>query len=288
VLSEGHGGVQLCPAHTGSSSTAPTYCLHYLNAGGNIGIELMRGVKIGTRLRGAWVSYVSSKLAEGATIDDVFGPGADPATPIPNPGGEGWDVSNEWSFSIDRRANWYGVQTGRKLGVAFERSLTAFGSDFDYWLLTFSGVRAYQVLERHNLVLKGSFGYGHDLPFQQELQTGGTSMRGWLNNEFRGNVRALANIEYSVPVFTIHGFGVRALAFFDSAYTTFTRTNEMEAQRDYLPNSDVRGLDGLKNSVGVGTRFYLRQIVLPLLGLDFGYGLEARDFQIYLAIGLTD
>jgi len=38
----------------------------------------------------------------------------------------------------------------------------------------------------------------------------------------------------------------------------------------------------------VGTRLYLRQIVLPLLGLDFGYGLEARDFQIYLAIGLTD
>ena len=33
---------------------------------------------------------------------------------------------------------------------------------------------------------------------------------------------------------------------------------------------------------------YLRQIVLPLLGLDFGYGLEARDYQIYLAIGLTD
>ena len=32
----------------------------------------------------------------------------------------------------------------------------------------------------------------------------------------------------------------------------------------------------------------LRQIVLPLLGLDFGYGLEARDYQVYLAIGLTD
>jgi hypothetical protein len=62
----------------------------------------------------------------------------------------------------------------------------------------------------------------------------------------------------------------------------------MTAGRDYLPGSEVRGLDGFKNSVGVGTRFYLRQIVLPLLGLDFGYGLEARDYQVYLAIGLTD
>ncbi len=95
------------------------------------------------------------------------------------------------------------------------------------------------------------------------------------------------NLEYSVPVFTIKGFGVRAMAFWDSAYTTFTKVTGNE-DRNYLADSRVRGLDGFKNSVGVGTRFYLRQIVLPLLGLDFGYGLEARDFQIYLAIGLTD
>jgi outer membrane protein insertion porin family len=49
-----------------------------------------------------------------------------------------------------------------------------------------------------------------------------------------------------------------------------------------------RYLAPFKNSVGVGTRFYLRQIVLPLLGLDVGYGLESGDFQVYLAIGLTD
>jgi len=59
-------------------------------------------------------------------------------------------------------------------------------------------------------------------------------------------------------------------------------------ERNYLPNSEARGLKPFKNSVGVGTRLFLRQIVLPLLGLDFGYGLEARDLQIYLAIGLTD
>jgi outer membrane protein insertion porin family len=126
------------------------------------------------------------------------------------------------------------------------------------------------------------------LPFQQEFLTGGTSMRGWLNNQFRGDFRTLVNFEYSVPIFTIKGFSVRGLTFWDSAYTTFKATDEMASGRDYLPNSEVRGLNGFKNSVGVGTRFYLRQIVLPLLGLDFGYGLEARDYQVYLAIGLTD
>ena len=62
-------------------------------------------------------------------------------------------------------------------------------------------------------------------------------------------------------------------------------------ERNYLPESDTwrhHIFAPLKNSVGVGTRFYLRSIVLPLLGLDVGYGLEAGDIQVYLAIGLTD
>ena len=114
-------------------------------------------------------------------------------------------------------------------------------------------------------------------------------MRGYANSQVRGDVYGLVNVEYSVPVFTIKGFSVRGLAFFDSGYTTFLTTSNPD--RNYLPNArrDQQGaLAPFKNSVGVGTRLYLRQIVLPLLGLDFGYGLEARDFQIYLAIGLTD
>ncbi|HUS30320.1 MAG TPA: BamA/TamA family outer membrane protein [Kofleriaceae bacterium] len=251
--------------------------MHYFNLGGKLGIELWRGVKIDARFRGAKVSYPSSTT-----------PDEDMPMPLAKPGAEGYDVSNEWNLTIDRRANWYGIQDGHKYNFSFEHSLPSLGSDFVYWMAGASAFKAVRVLERHNLILKGAVNYGSNLPFQQEYVTGGTSMRGWLNNEFRGNLRALANLEYSVPVFTISGFSVRALAFYDSAYTTFTKTDEVAAQRNYWPGSQVRGLDGFKNSVGVGTRFYLRQIVLPLLGLDFGYGLEARDYQIYLAIGLTD
>ena len=258
--------------------------IHYLNFGGRLGVEIFRGIKIDARLRGAKVSYKDIRLAEDASPDDVM-PGTDPMN-VPKPGAEGLDISNEIALTIDRRANWYGVQTGHKYHVSFEHALPSLGSDFIYWSASADAFKAYQVLERHNLVLKGQVQYGRDLPFQQEFLTGGTSMRGWLNNQFRGDFRAIGNLEYSVPVFTVAGFGVRALTFFDSAYTTFMRTSN--PQRHYLPNSQVRGLDGFKNSVGIGTRFYLRQIVLPLLGLDFGYGLEARDFQVYLAIGLTD
>ncbi len=276
--------------------------LNYLNGGLRLGIELFRGFKVDARIRGAHVSYGKVSLEDGATIGEVTGDPAGDPNNVPAPGIEGWDISTEFTMSIDRRANWYGIQSGYKYLASFETSSAALGSDFRYYLAGLSIYRAEKILERHNLVFKSRIGSGFHLPFQQEYLTGGTSMRGWLNNQFRGDFRAIANLEYSVPLFTIHGLSVRGLGFWDSAYTTFLRTDN--PQRNYLPGSQrdtrINPFTGaerskfdqyfapFKNSVGIGTRFYLRQIVLPLLGLDFGYGLEARDYQIYLAIGLTD
>ena len=118
---------------------------------------------------------------------------------------------------------------------------------------------------------------------------GGSSMRGYLNDEFRGDLSITANLEYSFPLFTVFGLSVRGLGFYDSGYTTFRNADNPE--RNYLAGSAFSNQSALapfKNSVGVGTRLFLQQIVIPLLGVDFGYGLEARDFQMYLAIGLTD
>lgn len=257
----------------------------YLNGGARLGWEFMRGIRLDTRIRGAKVSYKDVKTDPMSVIGD-YTDDVDPAAP-PAPGAEGWDISNETTLTFDNRANWYGVQSGTRYRMTFEHALPSLGSDFIYWLAKLNAMKAVKILDQHNFIARIDLGYGRNLPFQQEFTTGGTQMRGYVNDEFRGNLRVLGNLEYSVPVFTIKGFGVRALAFWDSAYTTFTKTSGNE-DRHYLANPQVRGLDGFKNSVGVGTRFYLRQIVLPLLGLDFGYGLEARDFQIYLAIGLTD
>ena len=271
-------------------AAARTERLIYLNAGGKIGVELFRGVKLDMRLRGAWVGYQKVQLADGATIDQVTG---DPtSTSVPAPGKQGWDISNEWDFTIDRRANYYGVYTGHKYNLAFEWSGPQLGSDFTYHRVGASLFQAWQVLERHNLIVKAALNVGHHLPFQQEFTMGGTSMRGWLNNQFRGDLQALGNLEYSLPLFTIEGLSFRGLGFWDSGYTTyFTQSPD----RNYLPNALCSPFqraacwgNGFKNSVGLGTRLYLRQIVLPLLGLDVGYGLEAGDVQVYLAIGLTD
>jgi len=115
-------------------------------------------------------------------------------------------------------------------------------------------------------------------------------MRGYLNDQFRGDLRAIVNLEYSLPLISVAGLSIRGLGFLDSGYTTFL-TSTTNPERSYLPRAshdDNSTLAPFKNSVGVGTRLYLRQIVIPLLGVDFGYGLEARDFQLYLAIGLTN
>jgi hypothetical protein len=281
----------------------------YLNFGFKLGVEPIRGFKLDARIRGAHVGYgqvricsQDSSLAYGdagcvhgadGTIGDITGdPTSDP-TNIPKPGNEGWDVSNELTVTFERKSNWFGVQRGRRVKFSYEYAVPHL-SDFHYYRVGAELFRGWQVLEHHNLVLRSSLNVGHHLPFQQELLTGGTNARGWLNNQFRGDFQALGTMEYSLPLFEIYGFSVRGLGFWDSSYTTFLATDNPE--RNYLcatrssscTSLETRGLAPFKNSVGVGTRLLLRQIVLPLLGLDLGYGLESRDVQVYLAIGLTD
>ena len=259
----------------------------YLNGGFKLGVELFRGIKLDARLRGAHVSYRDVQKAPEARIEEITGdPMSDPST-VPKPGKEGWDVSNELTLTIDRRANWYGVSSGHLYQLAFEHGVPSLGSDFHYWEASLQAYKAVQILERHNFVLKSELHVGHHMPFQQEFKTGGTSMRGWKNDQFRGDLKAAVTAEYSLPLFTIEGVSFRGLGFWDSAYTTFISSQD-NAERNYLPNAEARGLAPFKNSVGVGTRLFIRQVVIPLLGLDVGYGLEAGDIQIYLAIGLTD
>lgn len=259
--------------------------MNYLNAGVKLGVDLFWGLKLDGRLRGANVSY--SKV-DALTTDPGTLHGVDPTAPA-KPGKEGWDVSNEISLAIDRRADYYGVRTGYRYQASVEYSVPQLGSDFHYYIYNLSLWKGVQVLERHNLTANANINIGHHLPFQQEFTMGGTSMRGYLNDQFRGDLHVVANLEYSLPLFTIAGLSVRALGFFDSGYTTFL-TNDTNPERNYLTGSgrgDNTTLAPFKNSVGLGTRLYLRQIVIPLLGVDFGYGLEARDLQVYLAIGLT-
>jgi outer membrane protein insertion porin family len=267
----------------------------YLNSGLKLGVTILRSLQLEQRIRGAKVAFYKNDLRDEVTEamqgEEVVCGGPCPDGVLPEPGKEGWDISTESNLSFDRRANWYGITTGSKVKLAYETSIP--GSDFDYWYGTFSFERAARFFSKHNFIMRGMAGYGQDLPFQQEYTGGGTSLRGYENKQFRGDVKLAGNLEYSVPFVTISGWAFRGLVFYDSAYVAFLDIEDDDDFRHYLPNADVTqenvsNLAPWKNSVGGGIRLYVRQIVLPLLGLDFGYGLESGGVEVYFAIGLTD
>ena len=267
--------------------------LRYLNAGAKIGVRLFRSLNLDARLRGAYVFYGDTTLKNDAQPGDVT-EGAMPGDRLLDPGIDGWDMSTELIVNFDRRANWYGISSGDKYQLVYEKALPGLSSDFDYWNVRASWIRARKYFDRHNLVLRSAFGIGKDLPFQQEFVAGGTELRGYKNAQFRGDLKASFNAEYSVHLFSmpfplLERLAVRGLAFYDSRYITFRDIEDSDTFRNYLPDAEDQGRAApFKNAVGLGTRFFARSIVLPLLGLDVGYGLESGAIEVYFAIGLTD
>lgn len=258
--------------------------LQYLNAGLKLGKEIRDGAVLEGRLRGADVSYSDVALADGATMADL-GLAADAA--VPAPGAAGLDASFEILATYDDRTNYWGIEDGTKLVLTWEHTVPF--SDFKYQYVGAKLSHALALPYQHNLVLRGVIGLGEDLPFQQEYSIGGTAQRGLENAQLRGDLRASGNVEYSAPVWSFRGLQLRGLGFVDVGYATFNDLEPDDARfRHYVPGADARGLAPLKTSVGLGTRVFLREVVLPLLGLDFGYGVERRELEIYLAIGLVD
>lgn len=293
----------------------------YFNAGVKFGVTLFRSMSFDARLRGAHVSYTEPELATGALeseIDPSLTDGcvADGSCTIPKPGAEGFDVSWEGILKFDRRANWYGIQTGSLIKLTYEQGLPQLGSEFEYKYVSASLMLARKFFEKHNLIWKIRGAGGNDLPFQHEYVSGGTTLRGYKGSQFRGDFKLSQNLEYSVQLFNIKGLALRALVFGDVAYTKFMNpfssvdecgddpvvVGTQEQCRHYLVGArDVDefgdiGMDSggnetlryLRTSFGVGTRIYIRQIVLPLLGLDLGYSPESGGYEVYFAIGLTD
>lgn len=267
--------------------------LVYLNLGLTLSVNFTRRLSLSARMRGAKVSYQDVQAKSDNCEDLVPGPCNFDQLVIPEPGASGYDVSTEVKLEYDSRANWYGVTHGDRYLLTGEYALPQLYSDFEYWYTTLTLQRARRYFSRHNLIVKGMLGYGENLPFQREFTAGGVALRGFKNDQYRGDVLASASVEYSVPVITVKGIGLRAHVFADTAYTAFLNADpEENTFRDYLPGQqfedDALSMAPWKNTVGLGIRLHMRQIVLPLLGVDFGYGIERNAAEIYLAIGLTE
>ena len=112
---------------------------------------------------------------------------------------------------------------------------------------------------------------------------GATDLRGYELDQYRGDSVGVLRGEYSVPMFKWWLFKFRGLAFYDTGVATFEHPR---MDRNYLPDQLGRTFYG--NDVGLGLRAYVKAVVLPLLGIDVGYGIEGRSPQVYFELGLTD
>jgi outer membrane protein insertion porin family len=145
---------------------------------------------------------------------------------------------------------------------------------------------------------------GHNLPFWSENTAGGPNLRGYLNQQFRGDTQLWGKAEYHFPLFSIGSLDFRALGFYDLSAVWFrdlpsepmlTDPNNTYTQRStpdartfpVTPgmNSGFSWRQSVHNDVGAGLRFFLRSVAVPLIGFDAGYGLEAKSWQFILVVG---
>lgn len=158
--------------------------------------------------------------------------------------------------------------------------------DYDYQIVLARAYYAWRLFREHQFEMRVSGGLGRHLPFHEELTLGSVvDLRGYASDRFRGDTRGLYRIEYSVPITKWRFFAFRAIGFWDTGYMAFR--NPRASSRAYLPNQR-EGVSYWRNDVGAGVRVYVKAIVLPLLGLDVAYGIEARSPEVYFQLGLTD
>jgi outer membrane protein insertion porin family len=253
-----------------SSAIARITTSTYLGAGALVGWRFRWWLIGNLRLRWAWVYFRNAEDPSGA-----------PLTP---PESDGWDVSLQPHLTLDNRHHRHGVSWGSYVQIMLDASIPGL-DDYGYQLALLRAFHSWRLFGEHELELRGHLNVGRHLPAQEELTLGGVQdLRGYGLSQFRGDLRAVARAEYSVPLFRWRFLSFRALAFYDTGYIGFH--HRRETGRDYLANQLEGGY--ARNDAGAGLRVYLDNIVLPLLGFDLGYGLEGRSLEVYFELGLTD
>ncbi len=206
------------------------------------------------------------------------------------------DTSLRLMVGVDTRQNLHAVMEGLNIEASYEVSSPGVGSEFTYrrfGLLYRQGLR---LVGEHNLVLRGEAIAGMDLPFHQELTMGGNSLRGFLHRQFRGDTRLSFTAEYHFPLFTVRSLSFRGVGFTDTGLMLWRDIPEDGQLRDangrvvrgFLPDAQ-EGLKGatLAQGVGAGLRLYLRNVILPLVGVDVAYGVNSGEFRFYLVAGVN-
>ena len=233
----------------------------------------------------AWWAVLDFRLRGGyAWFDKSYAPDD---TPLPVPEKDGRDITLQTHLTLDRRGHRYGVTWGPYVQLTLESSVPALDS-YGYGIGLVRAYYSWRLFAEHELHVRTNLHAGYHLPYHEELLLGGPAdLRGYATDQFRGDTRLFFRAEYSVPLFKWRIFAFRALGFWDGGYSGryFSRTT---ADRNFILPEQENGKGVLRNDVGGGFRIYVRNVVLPLLGLDLGYGIEGHSPKVVFEVGLTD
>ena len=162
---------------------------------------------------------------------------------------------------FDSRDNIYDPHEGKRMSYSVEWG-GAFGGDFDFVKLSTDYRYYYRAGGESVWALNLGAGYANgDMPLSQRFAMGGSdTLRGFEDDQFRGNSMLKATLEYRFPIVK----RVQGVLFTDNGYAWDKR------------HEDEFDLGLIKNSFGVGLR-----INSPLgpVKLDYGYGDDGGKFH---------
>lgn len=161
---------------------------------------------------------------------------------------------------FDSRDNIYDPHEGKRIGYSIEWA--GLGGDFDFTKFTADYRYYYRAGGESVWALNLGAGYADgDMPLSQRFSMGGSdTLRGYEDDQFRGNSMLRATLEYRFPIVK----KVQGVLFTDNGYAWDKR------------HEDEFDLGLIKNSFGVGLR-----INSPLgpVKLDYGYGEDGGKFH---------
>jgi outer membrane protein insertion porin family len=162
----------------------------------------------------------------------------------------------------DTRDNIYFPTTGGKVSLSAE--IAGLGGDFDYRKYIIEDQRYFKVGHAQVIALRGQYGYGDgNIPESAQFRIGGQdSLRGYRDDQFRGDNMCLATLEYRFPIVSkVQG------ALFTDWGTAWNGGWRPE---------DIHG------SIGVGLQL---QTPLGPLRLDYAHGSQRN--RLHFSVGGT-
>jgi outer membrane protein insertion porin family len=191
--------------------------------------------------------------------------------------------SVSWAVERDSRDSVFFPQAGSDSEVSLEVAGSAFGGDVEYWRYTMGSSWYFKHIWETVLAVRARGGYidrygkTRTVPLYERFYLGGANtVRGYdewevgprdeYGNPEGGKTMFYTNFEYRIPISKEF---FHLIAFWDSGYC-------------WRELRDIN-LQDLQSGVGGGIRINIP--MMGLLGIDYGYGLEAHSGQIHFNIG---